>query len=230
MAISYETLLSEIIPMVPGCSDTLIENAIRSALIELCEKAEVYQAELDPTSTVSGIYEYELDAPSQTTIHKILYITYKGTDLEPLTPQLLEQRAPKWRDNPSTPEFFVKQSSSTVWLVPIPSASEANSVIVRAILRPTHSSTSCADDIINDYRDTIVNGALFRLLRTPSKDWTDFSAASVYSALFLEGITEAERRARSADTGVARKVNYGGIHTRRRFRRNNYGTYKPRNW
>ena len=97
MAISYETLLSEIIPMVPGCSDTLIENAIRSALIELCEKAEVYQAELDPTSTVSGIYEYELDAPSQTTIHKILYITYKGTDLEPLTPQLLEQRAPKWR-------------------------------------------------------------------------------------------------------------------------------------
>ena len=53
---SYESLLSEIIPVVPGCTDTLIEQNIRAAVIELCEKTEVYQKELDPVSTVKNIF------------------------------------------------------------------------------------------------------------------------------------------------------------------------------
>lgn len=230
MAIPYEDLLPEIIPMVPGCSDTLIENAIRSSVVELCEKAETYQVELDPISTVSGLYEYELDPPANTSIHRILCITYKGIDLEPLNSQLLEQRLPKWRTSTSdSPEFYIKQSSTIIWIAPIPSATEANSMIVRAILRPSHTSTTCDTDIMNDYRDTIVNGAIHRLLRTPNKDWTDMGAAAVFGSLFLEGIKQATEKARSADSGIARKVNYGGIHASRRLRRRNYGTYKTRN-
>ena len=53
---TYESLLPDIIPMVQNCPDSLIESNIRSAVIELCEKAGVYQAELDPITTVSGIY------------------------------------------------------------------------------------------------------------------------------------------------------------------------------
>ena len=59
--------------MVPGCPDTLIENNIRSAVIELCEKSGVYQAELDPVTTVNGIFEYDLEAPNQTAVHKIMW-------------------------------------------------------------------------------------------------------------------------------------------------------------
>jgi hypothetical protein len=68
----YESLLPEIIPMVPGCPDTLIENNIRAAVIELCEKAAVLQAELDPITTVAGVYEYDLEPPSGTVVHKIM--------------------------------------------------------------------------------------------------------------------------------------------------------------
>tara|TARA_R100001086_G_scaffold221368_1_gene138480 strand:+ start:53 stop:298 length:246 start_codon:yes stop_codon:yes gene_type:complete len=69
---------------------------------------------------------------------------------------------------------------------------------------------------MSDYRDAIVNGTLFRLLRIPSKDWTDYNAASVYSALYNEGIGTAEKRARYGDTAVAGKVNYGGLYSNRR--------------
>jgi len=231
MAINYETLLPDIIPMVPGCSDTLIENAIRSAIIELCEKSEVYQQDLDPISTSADIFEYDLDAPSNTTVHKIVWVTLKGLDLEPISPQLLEQRIPKWRTTATdTPQFYVKQSSSTMWLVPKPSTGEADAVRVRVVLKPTHTSRSCDNEVINDYRDTIINGAIFRLLRLPNKDWTDYSAASVYGSLFQEGVAEADKRARSADTGIARQVRYGGLHQSKRLRRRNYGTYKTRNW
>jgi len=228
MATSYESLLSEIVPMVPGCPDTLIENSIRSAAIEFCEKTGAYQAELDPVTTVASIYEYDLEAPSGTNVHKIMWAVHNGKDLEPISTNLLEQRLPKWRDasNASTPLYYVKQTQSTVWLVPTPGVTVASSTVMRVQLKPTHTSTACDDGVMSDYREAIVNGALFRLLRLPSKDWTDYTGAQVYGTLFQEGLIEAERRARHADEGIARKVKYGGIGESWKTRRNKYGSGK----
>ena len=223
MAISYEALLPDILPMVPGCPDSLIKNNIRSAVIELCERASVYQAELDPLTTVGNIYEYDLEAPSGTAVQKILWITHEGKDLEPLTSTLLEQRIPKWREGNGVPEYYVQQGSALVWLAPIPTATGVSSTIVRAVLKPTHTSSACDDGVMNDYRDTIINGALFRLLRIPNKEWTDLQGASVYGSLFNEGTMIAERKARGADTGVARRVRYGGTTGAWRTRRRRYG-------
>jgi len=223
MAISYEALLPDILPMVPGCPDSLIKNNIRSAVIELCERASVYQAELDPLTTVGNIYEYDLEAPSGTAVQKILWITHEGKDLEPLTSTLLEQRIPKWREGNGVPEYYVQQGSALVWLAPIPTATGVSSTIVRAVLKPTHTSSACDDGVMNDYRDTIINGALFRLLRIPNKEWTDLQGAGVYGSLFNEGTVNAERKARGADTGVARRVRYGGTSGAWRTRRRRYG-------
>jgi len=209
---AYESLLSEIIPMVPSCTDTLIEQNIRAAVIELCEKSKVYQAELDPITTVKNLYEYDLEAPSGTTVHEIIWVTYNGVDLEASTTALIEQRKPKWRleGYQGTPEYFVKQSPSLFHLVPVPSATEVDSILLRVVLKPTYKSSSCDDDVMNDYRDTIVNGALYRLLRIPGREWTDYPGAQVYGSLFLEGLAVAEGRALQKETRVARKVRYGG--------------------
>jgi len=223
MAITYETLLPEILPMVPGCPDTLIESNIRAAVIELCERANVYQVELDPLTTVSGIFEYDLETPQDTSVRRILWATHKGKDLEPLTTTLLEQRLPKWREESGVPEYFVQKTSETFLVAPIPAATLVGSTIVRAVLRPTHTSTACDNDVMNDYRDTIVNGTLFRLLRVPNKDWSDLQSASVYGQLFNQGVTDAERRSRNADTAVRRSVRYGGTSGAWRTRRRRYG-------
>jgi hypothetical protein len=222
----YESLLPEIIPMVPGCPDTLIENNIRAATIELCEKAPVLQAELDPVTTIAGTFEYDLEPPTGTVVHKIMWVVHDGKDLEPISTNLLEQRKPNWRDAAyrGTPEYYVKTSQSLFWLVPVPGDTQALSTIVRAQLKPTQTSLTADDELMSDYRDTIVNGALFRLLRLPSKDWTDFAGAQVYGTLFSQGVAEADRRARHADVGIARKVSYGGIHTSFAKRRNRYGS------
>ena len=223
--VNYEDLLPEILPMVAGCSDTLILNNIRAAAIEFCEKTGAYQEELDPITTVKGLYEYELDPPSETRIHKVLWVTHEGNDLEPISTTLLEQRLPKWRtaDQQSKPIYYVMNKLSQILLAPVPSGTVANSTNVRVMLKPTHTSTGCDDQILSEYRDAIVNGALFRLLRIPSKDWTDYAGAQVYSTLFNEQMAYAERCARNADTGIARKVNYGGLYTRSGLRRNRYG-------
>jgi hypothetical protein len=223
MAITYESLLPEILPMVPGCPDTLIENNIRAAVVELCDKASVYQAELDPVTTVSGLFEYDLEPPSGTSVRKILWATHQGKDLEPTTTTLLEQRLPKWREDSGLPEYFIQQNSATFILAPIPSVTVVGSTIIRAVLRPTHTSTACDNDVMNDYRDTIINGALFRLLRIPNKDWSDMRGAAVYGELFSRGVDDAERRARNADTAIHRSVKYGGSSGAWRTRRRKYG-------
>ena len=225
MAISYETLLPEVLPMVPGCPDTLIESNIRSAAIEFCERTGAYQAELDPVTTVANVYEYDLEAPNGTAVHKIMWATFDGKDIEPISTNLLEQRLPKWRDSDhfGTPEYYVQQSTALVWLVPTPNVTMVSSTIIRAQLKPTHTSTACDESIMNEYRDAIVNGTLFRLLRMPSRDWSDLSGAQIYGSLFADAITKAERRARHADEGVARRVNYGGVGGAWKTRRNRYG-------
>ena len=224
MAISYETLLPEILPVVSGCSDTMVENSIRAAVIELCELSEVYQAELDPVTTVGGIYEYDLEPPSGTSVQKILWVTHEGKDIEPLSSTLLEQRIPKWREGNGVPEYFVQQSNQTFWLAPVPTTTSVSSTIVRAVLRPTHTSTACDNDVMDRQRDTIVNGALFRLLRIPNKAWTDLTGAGLYGSLFNDGVKRAEVQARGADTGIARRVRYGGSSGALRTRRRRYGS------
>jgi hypothetical protein len=225
MATTYESLLPDIIPMVPGCSDTLIENNVRASVIELCEKAAVYQAELDPVTTVANVFEYDLEPPAGSVVHKVLWVTHKGREIEPITTQLLEQRKPRWRETgyEGTPEYYVKVSQSLLHLVPVPSETIASSTILRAQLKPSQSSQSSDDELMSDYRETIIYGALYRLLRLPSKDWTDYAGAQVYGSLFNEGIVEAERRGRHADTNVSRTVKYGGIYSGVAKRRNRYG-------
>lgn len=225
MATLYEDLLPEVIPMVPGCPDTLIEHHLRAAAIELCERAPVLQAELDPVTTIAGQYEYDLEPPTDTVVHKIMWVVHDGNEVEPISNSLLEQRMPGWREKDSrgVPEYYLKASQSTMWLVPVPLVNKPSSTIIRVQLKPTHASVSADDELISDYRDTIVNGALFRLLRLPSKQWTDMSAARTYGVLYNEGILAADVRARNADARIVRKVSYGGIHSSVSSRRTKYG-------
>lgn len=219
MAIKYESLLPDIISMVPACPEIVAERAVRSAAIELCEKTDAYQRQLDPVTVVKNIFEYDLEPPSGTVVQRIVWVTYNGKPLEPISSGLLEQRKENWRNDTGTPEYFIKQGLSTFNLVPVPGATLSQGVEIRVSLKPTQTSNACDDEIMTDYRDTIINGALFRLCRMPAKDWTDLASAQVYSTLFNDGMIYAERRARQADTPVVAKVRYGGLHGGRKTRK-----------
>lgn len=219
MAIRYDTLLPDVLSMVPACPEVIAERAIRSTAIELCEKTDAYQKQLDPITVVAGIYEYDLEPPTGTLVHRIIWMTHEGKPLEPVSSGLLEQRKENWRNDTGVPEYFIKQGLSIVNLVPVPSSTISQGVEIRVALKPTQTSNACDDEIMTDYRDTIINGALFRLTRMPSQDWTDFAAAQIYNGLFNEGLVYAERRGRQADNPVVAKVRYGGLHGGRKTRK-----------
>ena len=191
---SFEAFMKDVLPYVPGCPDTVVENALRSSTIELCEKAAVYTKELDTITTVAGSYEYEFGQPTGTKVDKIIWGIYDGKDLEAITPRMLESRKPKWREsnNTATPEYFLQLSPYLFWLIPVPDTTKASGIIMNVSLKPSRSSNNILTQVADDYRDGIIFGALWRLLRMPQRDWSDTQAAMDYAGLFGHTVQDAE--------------------------------------
>ena len=221
---AFSTLVKEILPYVPNCPDTLVISNLRSATIELCERSKAYVYDLDPITTISGVYEYEFDQPSGTDVHQILWMTYDGDDLDPISPRSLELNYPDWRDKTSLPQVYLQKNPSTFWVIPVPNSSVTNGLLLSVALKPSRTTSNIDTTFSNSYRDGIVYGTLYRLLRIPAKDWTDPRAASDYLNLFNQEIVQAELKARGGDLGVRRVVKYkgAGMSPRKRYKR--YGS------
>lgn len=216
---SFESLVKDVLPYVPGCPDSLIQTNIRSAAIELCEKSKAFTFDLDPITTISGAYEYEFDQPSGTEVHQILWATYDGHDLDPISPRSLELNYPDWRDKTGTPTVYLQKTVNTFWLVPVPN--DGKELLVNVALKPTRTTSSIDTEFSNTYRDGIIYGTIFRLLRIPQKGWTDPIASADYFNLFQAEIADAELKGRGGDTGVKRTVKYksAGLSPRKRYGR-----------
>lgn len=218
---TFASLVKEVLPYVPECPDSLVADNIRSATIDLCERTKAYKFDLDPISTISGVYEYDFDQPSGTDVHQILYMVYDGKDMDPISPRSLELNYPDWRDRTGQPYVYLQKSPDTFWVVPVPSASKTSSLIMGVALKPTRTSNNIDTDFANNYRDGIIYGTLYRLLRMPNKAWSDINAAQEYLYQFGQEVRQAELRARGGDLGVKRTVKYKGIGLPRR----RYGRY-----
>ncbi len=216
---TYSSLVKEVLPYVPLCPDSLVEQNIRSAAIEFCERSKAYILDMDPFNTTAGVFEYDFDVPTGTEVHQVLYMTEDGTDMDPISPRSLELNYPDWRDRTGNPHVYLQKTSTTFWVVPVPSGSRQ--IIASVALKPTRTSNNLDTNITNQYRDAIIYGALYRLLRIPNREWTDVGAAREYLAQFNNEIIQAELRARGGDLGVKRTVKYKGIGKPRR----RYGRY-----
>lgn len=231
MAVAYDAFLQDLLPFARNCPDPVIEAAIRAAVIEFCEKTEIWQVELDPVSAVAGQYAYDLEAPQGSAVRRILTITdEQGYALEPVTSGMLDQRSPNWREVPGRPTFYIKRDEELqIWLAPPPATARVNAYLIRAVLVPTITSTSCSNVVMNNFRDTIVNGAIARLLSMPDKDWSNFKTAAVHFGLFRDQLVEAEKYARQANEGATPVTRYGGIGPRYRGK-DDYGNRRTRSW
>ena len=144
---------------------------------------------------------------------------FMSRDMDPISPRSLELNYPDWRDRTGNPHVYLQKTPTTFWVVPVPSGSDQ--IIASVALKPTRSSNNIDTTISNTYRDAIIYGALYRLLRMPHREWSDIGAAQEYSFQFSQEIQQAELRARGGDLGVKRTVKYKGIGMPRR----RYGKY-----
>ena len=165
---SYSSLVKEVLPYVPFCPDSLVEQQLRSATIEFCERSKAYILDVDPFNTIAGVYEYDFDIPTGTEVHQILLMTHDGKDMDPISPRSLELNYPDWRDRTGNPHVYLQKTPTTFWLVPVPSGSKQ--IITSVALKPSRTSNNIDTTISNTYRDALIYGTLsetFSFLKTP---------------------------------------------------------------
>ena len=198
---SYEAFFPYVLPEVDGASDFGAVIAIRSACIEFCEKSLVYTRDHDPVSVIQNVIDYDLEPPAGYLVVKVMRAWFNNRPLEPLAPDVVRdpgvynQLFSTYSAAPSQPQYFLQKEERQVSLWPLPDQNYANSLTMRVALKPTRASTTIDDVIFEDYAETIASGALYRLMSSVGKSYTNVEMAGIHKGLFNQGINVARQRA-----------------------------------
>lgn len=182
-------------PSVQGCPVSLINNAIRSAAIEFCERTNMWKYSFPTQNIIALDYSYTVTPPTDAMLSKASYVEVAGLQVLPTNEEDLDNLQYLWRDATSKqPQLYYMDYDNALILVPTPSETIANGLYVEAVLKPTMDATTLPDWLYDNWSETIAHGALMRLHAMPGKVWADPQTVSMHRAKFKEGITRAKSR------------------------------------
>jgi hypothetical protein len=177
-----------VLPYVPGCSEPLAQQALVDAAIVFCEESQVIRARLDGFSTVPDQVSYELDAPAQQQVARILEVRVDGRPI----PMVMAEDVGMISDAVGRPMACYTDATGSEFvlrLFPIPDG--VYQVQVSAALRPSRDATSVEDDLFNLWSDALVSGALARLMAVPAQPFSNPALAGGYSVAALSAARKA---------------------------------------
>lgn len=201
MAATYEDFFPNILPEVPGVAEMVAENAVRNAVIEFCEKSLILQRDHDPVSIKAGVVDYDLEPPKGYIVVKVMKAWLENSELGPLAPDFVREATvynrlfSSYQEAPGTPRAYLQKDERSVTVWQVPEKDYPNGLTMRVALKPARASTTVESVILEDYAETIASGALYRLMMSAGKPYTNAELAAVHKNLFQQGINVARQRA-----------------------------------
>ena len=95
---TFLDIVNRLSPSVPGCPTPVIEQYVRDAAIEACERTLAWRYEQPKIRLVPGAHDYAYEGPDDAEIHAFLTATVNGRALKPITLEQLYDIYPKWPD------------------------------------------------------------------------------------------------------------------------------------
>lgn len=152
------------------------------------------------------VYLYTMTYPANTTLAKILTAWLNDNVIEPIPEDDLTTEfnntdfgwvGSNWRTDIGLPTRYYVQNDTTIGLALAPNA--AGNLRISAALKPTREATTFPGWITQRYMEVIAHGAKWRVLRIPSKPYSNATLAAYYERKWEDGIADARiRAARSA--------------------------------
>lgn len=210
----FSDFVPEVLAAAPDCPNPTIIRTVRQAVRDLCEKADCYRFTIDNQGVGINVNDIEIDVPVGTSLHKVIKLTLGKTNLEASSVTLENDRDPEWRTRVGTPKYYLRSTEELNNIIISPKAEKAFSspgLIGEVALKPTLTATEVSDVFIDRYYQTIVDGAIFKLLTIASAPWYNPQQGSQHGAMFLTGIAQASSQANNDNTPKRRIVSYGGL-------------------
>ena len=201
----FSTLVTRLTPSVPGCPQPVIDQYVRDAAIEACERTLAWRYVQPKIRLTTGVYDYGYESPNNSEVHAFIFATVNGNRLTAVTLDHLHDLYPKWPDFPSTeyanPIHISQLDPDHFVVAPTPDSITTYDLRMITALKPLRTATDMDTTVFDELENIIMQGALQHLLVLPERTWTDRDLAKYHAGQFIS--KTAERRARNA-LGAAR--------------------------
>jgi len=209
-------LVPDVLAEIPGIPSFVAERQILRATRLFTEETRAWRVNLQ-LSVVATVAAVNLTALLPVGTELVDIVSMKnvggGEPVHPKTFKWLDQNTSDWRGQTDiAARWYVLDGNNTVRLVPTPAVTTAALYDVRVAVKPLLTATTIDDLLINKFSEPLIHGALAQLYQMPRKPWTDGGLAQFHLALFRDALPGARvEAAEEFQTGIARKVKYGGL-------------------
>jgi hypothetical protein len=200
---TFLDIVNRLMPSVPGCPTPIVEQYVRDAAIEACERTLAWRYEQPRIRLTQGVHDYEYEAPDDAEVHAVITATCNGVQMQPMSLDQLHDVYPQWPYNAdalSEPRYITQLDPDHFAVAPLPD-STAYDVRMIVALKPLRTATEMDKTVLDDIENVVMHGALQHLLVLPDRTWSDRELATYHAKQFAFKLTE--RRARS-NIGAAR--------------------------
>ena len=201
--VTFASIIPEILPSVPECTELIAVRALRRASEEFLSKSLMWRVDLEDHFVIQGLIDVELEVPSSDLhIVQIKKATIGTKDI----PQIADDQNP-----PNTTQTFCSliDFGKTLRLTPKPIVSDT--LALRAVLSTTSKSTGLEANVEQEIHEHLIDGALARLYGMPGMPWANNALALFHGSVFQAAIIEARGKAENNSGRAVRTVSYGGI-------------------
>lgn len=178
----------EVLPLIPGVAPgPLALGSIIRAVIDLCQKAKVWEMDHPAISLVADTASYAFAPGAGMQVVQPLNVWVSDLEINPGSPSDFDASIPTWRTVSSAPaQGYYLPDEDHIAIVPTPSAAITDGLTMRVAVKPTAGTTAVLDrfwDHLN-YRDAIRDGALADLYDMTGLPWSNPDAAAKYQDKF----------------------------------------------
>lgn len=195
---TFLDVVNRLMPSVPGCPTPIVEQYVRDAAIEACERTLAWRYEQPKIRLTQGIHDYEYEAPDDAEVHAVLTATCNGVKMNPISLEQLHDIYPKWPytgpDEEADPRYVTQLDPDHFAVAPLPDA-VAYDVRMIVALKPLRTATDMDKTALDDLENVVMHGALQHLLVLPDRTWSDRELATYHAKQFAYKLTERRARA-----------------------------------
>lgn len=197
--VPYTRWYDEVLPHLSGVGKPLVLNAIKSAVIEFCERSRVWVEATDAITVTDSDEAYEIPVPRNTASVRVERVWFDGKELDVVNEdQLSTHYRRDWRLVVGTPKFLTQLQPDCFYMIPRPVETRADVVRMMVSLKPGRTAASAPAFLHERYMDAVTHGAMARLHRMPGKPWTSIELAIAHSAEFDAACAAANVEANKA--------------------------------
>jgi hypothetical protein len=194
--VTYDSFYPEVMLYYPGIPELVLENAIRNACIEFCERTDwlLYTPIPQQLTALENEYDLTLDLPVGAEVARVQSMWANQLPLTPKDEEDLRRiYGLDWRNQSGTPAFYTQYTTDTAILCPFPTQTVVAALGMTLVVRPRQDSTSVDPSLLNRWREVIGAGARARLAQIPGQAYESAKGADRMTMKFEAGVMEGIR-------------------------------------